>query len=102
MRILDFKVSAQVLETNGDFSNIVSGTSGYLVARFTFSEEWSQCKKIASFVNGGKEYAAKLVNGKCEIPAEALTGKYFYVQVIGVKKDYKIKTNKLIVYQKEE
>lgn len=102
MRILNFKVDSQVLEQDGDFSDIVSGTSGYLKARFNFSDEWAGCLMIASFFNRGKEYACKLVNNECMIPDEALTDRYFKVQVVGVKRNYKITTTKLKVYQKEE
>lgn len=102
MRILTFKVSSQVLEPVGDFSDIVSGTSGYLKARFDFSSEWDGCLKIASFHNRGTEHAERLINDECIIPTEALTERYFKVQVVGVKKNYKIRTTKLKVYQKEE
>ena len=99
MREIQFKVAAQVLEVTGDVSNIVPGTSGYLEAHFDFSEEGADCVKVASFFSRGKEYAELVTDDKCVIPAEALTSRYFKVQVIGVKRDYRILTNKVKIVQ---
>lgn len=100
MRYLNFKVSAQVLEKDGDFSNLVPGTEGYLVATFEFSEEWSGCVKVASFFNRrGEEYAERIINNRCKIPSEVLKDRFFKVQVVGQKQNYKILTDKLKIRQ---
>ncbi|MCD8155137.1 MAG: hypothetical protein LUF78_10745 [Clostridiales bacterium] len=99
MRTLEFKVTAQQLECDGDFTNIVAGTSGYLQAHFTFSDEWNGCTKAASFFNNGIEHARILKNDYCIIPTESLTRSIFYVQITGKKSSYKIKTNKVKVKQ---
>lgn len=101
MRVLEFNVADQVLKPVGDFSNLVSGTSGYLKAKFNFSEEWIDCTIAVSFYSRGQEYAVILKDGSCEIPEEATARKVFYVRVTGVKKNYKITTNKICVRQKE-
>ena len=102
MRLLTFNVDSQSVhkDPNCDFSNIVAGTENYLRAKFTFSDEWRDCVKVASFWRGEKEHAV-LINGDgtCEIPPEVLTGATFRVSVIGQKQGYRITTNKIIVRQ---
>lgn len=100
MRILNFKVDAQTLSAEGDFSNIVAGTKNYLVAKFEFSEEWAGCQKVASFWNRGGEYPVKIERGQCMIPHKALTERCFKVSVKGGRIDgYRINTNKFKVKQ---
>ena len=100
MRILEFKVEAQILECIGDFSNLVQGTSGYLHASFEFSEEWKSCEKIVSFFDRkGNEYAVRAINNKCLIPKEVLDYRHFRMMVTGIKSNYKIVTNKIKVIQ---
>lgn len=86
MRVLEFKADKQLLQKDPacDFSNIAPGSSGYLIAKFTFSSnEWRDCAKAASFWYNGKEYAVLLKNDACVIPAEALVGRKFEVSVSG-------------------
>lgn len=101
MRILRFRIEKQrISKSYGcDFSGIVKGTSGYLIASFSFSEEWDGCKKAASFWRLGKEYPALIINGQCEIPKEALTWDNFQVSVTGVCDNFVITTNKITVEQ---
>jgi hypothetical protein len=102
MRLLTFNVESQCVhkDPNCDFTNIVAGTKNYLRAKFTFSDEWRDCVKVASFWRGEKEYAAVLnSDGICDIPPEALIGATFRVSVIGQKQDYRITTNKIVVRQ---
>jgi hypothetical protein len=78
----------------------VAGTKNYLRAKFTFSSEWRDCVKVASFWRGEKEYAVLLnSDGTCDIPPEVLPGATFRVSVIGQKQDYRITTNKIVVRQ---
>lgn len=102
MRLLAFNVESQCVhkDPNCDFTNIVAGTKNYLRAKFTFSDEWRDCVKVASFWRGEKEYASVLnSDGICDIPPEALTGATFRVSVIGQKQAYRITTNKIVVRQ---
>ena len=101
MRILEFIVNTQHIakDPNCDFSNIVAGTKNYLKAHFTFSSEWQDCILVASFWRGGKEHAALIQDGFCDIPPEVLTGRTFHVSVIGQKDDYRITTNRILVRQ---
>lgn len=100
-RTLTFNINGQQIakDPKCDFSGLVAGTVGYLKAKFTFSEEWNDCILVASFWRGNNEHAARIVNGECEIPSEALTGAIFKVSVTGKRGDYKITTNKVFVRQ---
>lgn len=100
-RILKFTVGRQIVSKypDCDFSGIVKGSEGYLMAMFVFSREWYGCKIAASFWSNGKEYAVPVQNGKCIIPSEALKGDQFYVSLVGIRKGYKITTNKFKVSQ---
>lgn len=101
MRILRFRVDKQKISKSYgcDFSGIVKGTSGYLKASFSFSDEWDGCKKAASFWRLGKEYPVLIINGQCEIPEEALTWDNFQVSVTGMRDNFVITTNKITVEQ---
>lgn len=104
-RTLKFIVEGQIIkpDPNCDFSDLVPGTEKYLQAEFSFSPEWSDYVRVATFWSPmGKEYPAQLlVNGKtCMIPTEALKRRIFKVQIVG--KDAsgkKMTTNKLAVSQ---
>ena len=104
-RILEFDVIKQRItrRKSCDFTKIVAGSSGYLRAKFYFSQsEWRGCKKAASFWLDNEEYGVLLdKNDTCLIPAEALAGSKFEVSVTGVRpnSDYRITTNKTKVKQ---
>lgn len=102
MRVLEFEVDKQLLQKapGCDFSNIVPGTSGYLHARFKFSEDWQGCIKAARFLYNGQEYATKLEDDFCEIPPDALAGWKFKVSVEGARPDgYRITSTTTTVKQ---
>lgn len=104
MRTLKFIVDGQTItqDPKCDFSGLVPGTEGYLKAEFSFSSDWRDCVKIATFHSMmGKEYAPQvLYQGKsCMIPPEALMRKVFKVGVVGKKGDLKMTTNKVAVSQ---
>lgn len=50
MRVLKFNVNGQILKADNkcDFDNIVAGSKNYLIAEFTFDDEWSKYKKLLS------------------------------------------------------
>ena len=104
MRTLKFIIEGQTIkqDPNCDFSGLVPGTSGYLMAEFSFSKEWKGLVKVAGFVSGDKEYEPKILeNGKtCIIPAEVLERTIFSIYVIGKKDGLTLTTNKVIVSQK--
>lgn len=104
MRTLRFIVDEQIIRKDPtcDFSNLVPGSKGLLVAEFSFTKEWDGCAKVAAFYSPlGREYPPRvLADGKtCVIPFEALEKRAFKVQVIGQKSDLKLKTNKVTVSQ---
>lgn len=103
MRTLKFIVNKQLIEKDPDcdFSGLVPGTSKYLQAKFTFSEEWNGCRKAVVFRNLiNKEFPVPLINDTCVIPAEVLVNKKFRLYVVGAKDNgYYITTNKAEVKQ---
>lgn len=101
MRTLQFKVTRQKLEKHGDFSEIVSGTKGYLEAEFLFSEEWNGLKKVAVFYRySDKEYPVPIVNRRCKVPEEVTESIAWRIKVIGQNENCRITTNKEEVIQK--
>lgn len=105
MKTLRFIVDDQIIRKDpncDDFSGLIPGSSGYVTAVFTFSNEWYGFTKVAAFYSPlGFEYPARLLydGATCVIPFEALKKRSFKVQVIGQKDDVKIKTNKVAVSQ---
>lgn len=102
-RVLEFEVSKQHLtrKRGCDFKKIVAGSTGYLRAKFYFSQsEWDGCRKAASFWLNNTESAVLLdESNTCIIPSEVLVGEKFEVSVTGVRSDYRITTNKTKVRQ---
>lgn len=90
MRTLEYSVKGQRLIKIGDHELLVSGTKGYLRAKFKFDHNWDDCIKVACFYNNGESYAVLLEDDECMIPKEALTNSSFEVSVEGRKKDYRI------------
>lgn len=102
MRTLEFNLKEQVLskDSSCDFSNIVSGTEGYLKAKFKFDKTWQGFGKVAVFVNLFTEYPALIgADGTCSIPPKALTSSKFEVFVIGKKDERKLISSSIEVYQ---
>lgn len=104
MRKLKFIVDSQTItaDPSCDFEGLVPGTDGYLQAEFTFSSEWNNCVKVASFYSAlGKEYEPQILeDGKtCVIPKEALAKRVFKIRITGRNKESTIVTNKLAIRQ---
>lgn len=99
MRILKFRINGQKLSKDGDFSNLVAGTKGYLKAAFNFSTEWDRCRKAAVFLKYGEPYPVPIINGICEIPEEISGQKHWKLYLIGERDGYRIVTNSEEVYQ---
>lgn len=78
-RTLLYKVKGQRLIPVGDHSGLVSGSAGYLYAKFEFDEAWTNCDKRVIFINGAVEYPARIIDGECRIPYQALTSSSFDV-----------------------
>lgn len=95
MRVLEFIADGQTLKKDPrcDFAGIVAGSRGYLRACFSFSKDWSGCKKVAVFSCNGKNYPAPLDYNMCEIPAGALTGTAVQVYLVGRRPGFEITTS---------
>lgn len=102
MRTLKFIVEGQTIKPDPecDFSGLVPGTDGYLLAEFVFSNEWASVPKVVAFYSRlGNEYQPQaLMNGNhCMIPKEALRKRIFKIQVLGKNG---LVTNRLEIDQK--
>lgn len=105
MRTLKFIIDGQLIkpDPNCDFSGLIPGTEGYLQAEFSFSPEWANCVKVASFYSVlGDEFPPQVLTDgtRCMIPSEALKNRIFKIKVLGKRNNYKIQTNKIEVEQK--
>ena len=103
MRPLKFIVNAQRIceDTACDFSAIVSGTSGYLKASFSFSAEWTGMVKVAEFrkLTSDEPVSVPIINNECMVPADVTGGDRWYVKVIGKRGDVLIPTGNCRVRQ---
>ncbi len=105
MRTLSFKVTGQALSKDAecDFSGIQARSSGYLVASFSFDNDWDELRKAAEFHksrNDDKAYAVLLGDDNtCFVPDEVTDGKSFYIHVVGRNDKTRIETNKVRVRQ---
>lgn len=105
MRTLRFTVNAQKITPDlaCSFSDIVSGTAGYLKAHFSFSSEWAGMVMVAEF----KKYSCDpplsvpVIRGECMVPAEVTGGKSWLVKVIGKRGDVILTTGNCKVEQEE-
>lgn len=102
MRTLSFTIEGQraMKDPTCDFEHLVSGSRGYLKARFSFNKEWDGYAKVAIFKKLLSEYPAPIINGECMIPGDALDYEKFTVSVIGQKKSgQRLTTNEVEVLQ---
>lgn len=89
------------MSRNGDFSNIVRGSKGYLKCGFNFvGDEWSKRKIVAVFSTKEiQEYAVIVLQNTCKVPDEITDSDYFKMELIGAKGTNRIKTNKILISQ---
>ena len=88
MRTLVFKVDGQKIYPNSlsEIGGLVAGTSGYIKARFLFSEDWKGCAKAAAFnlVDGTeREPSALDKENSCLIPKAVLEYHEFDMKLLG-------------------
>ena len=78
--MLEFVVNHQEIMRNDSFE-VVAGSRNYLVARFTFTEEWTG-SKTAVFGKDDKHYTMLIDDdNKCYVPWEAIQPPMFTVSV---------------------
>ena len=78
--MLEFEVKGQEIIRNDSFE-VVAGSRNYLVARFTFTEEWTGTK-TAVFGKDDKRYTMLIDdNNECYVPWEAIQPPMFTVSV---------------------
>lgn len=102
VRTLSFLIKDQIIEKDPDcdFSGLVAGTKGYYVAKFSFSESWTNYKKIAVFKNRSTTKFVPIINDMCQIPDEITTSLLYRVSVVGNTRDISIPTTETFVTQK--
>lgn len=88
MRTLVFKVEGQTIYPNSlsELRGLVAGTSGYIKAKFLFSDDWRGCAKVVAFNSvEGKEFEPKALDSEnsCYITEEALEYHEFEMRVLG-------------------
>lgn len=104
MRTLVFTVKNQIIQRDisCDFSGLVAGTTGYLRAKFSFSEDWNGCAKVAGFfLKDGTEFQPCVLDSdnSCFIPEEILKYHEFNVKLFGKKTNYTITTRPITIKQ---
>lgn len=102
MRLLRFCVVGQKLSRNpeSDFTGLIRGSKGFLKCSFSLSEEWKDCRVAASFWHYDKEIdAAPVIGGNCTIPDSVTDYRKFEVSLVGVRKGYRITTNRVKIEQ---
>lgn len=100
MRNLQFTVNGQRLSKDGDFSNIVKGTKGYLKCIFNFEgNDWIGYKVVAVFWNSKIEYAVPVLSNSCMVPDEVTDYSNFKMKLIGARDNCRITTNKVLISQ---
>ena len=100
MRYLDFVVDKQNIKKQGDFSGLVAGTKGYLLARFSFTSDWSRHRKVAVFTCRDGEHPVLLSGGVCQVPDEVAACGTFKVHVVGARGDDTIMSGRTTVIQR--
>jgi hypothetical protein len=88
MRVLVFKVDGQTIHPNSlsELHGLVAGTSGYIKAKFLFSDDWNDCVKVAGFESVyGEEFEPQKLDedNSCYIPEKALEYHEFEMKVLG-------------------
>lgn len=102
MRILRFCVDGQKLQRDpeSDFTGIIRGSKGFLQCGFNLSREWAGCKIAASFYRFDQEIdAAPVIGENCMIPDSVTDYREFEVSLVGVRKGYRITTNRVKIEQ---
>jgi hypothetical protein len=99
-RVLDFSVDKQKLSKTGDFSGLVAGSQGYLLARFATSSDWLGYIKAAVFTCEQGEFPERVIGGTCKVPDEAAACSSFKVHMVGRKGDTTIKSSRVTVIQR--
>lgn len=89
---LRFQVVNQTI-SRLDSNELVEGSSGFVVAKFIFSDNWDNLnKEIIIKTFGDEAVNIELIDDKVEIPTSVLQFPGFMFKVIGTKSDVTITT----------
>lgn len=81
-------------------TGIVAGSEGYLRAEFDLSEDYEGCKVYATFRDSsGDEWAERVVDGSCDVPAEVTGGRVWGMSLTAVRDGFRLDTNEVTVRQ---
>lgn len=101
MRTLQFTVEGQMLRKDGDFSNIIKGSKGFLKCRFDFlGRDLMDAKIIALFERNKKEYAVPVdIDGTCMVPDEVTDEPCYKLRIVGVRDNCRMYTDSVTIRQ---
>ena len=104
MRTLFFYVKRQIIQpySKDGLGGLVAGTEGYVRAKFNFSSDWDDCKKVVGFFSlDGEEFSPRVLDeeGCCMIPKEALALHEFNIVLYGRKDGYTIVSRPIKITQ---
>lgn len=100
-RLLSFVVEGLTIkkDPNSDFTNLISGTSSYYIARFLFDSSWKDMKKVAVFRSASVTKYVPIIGNICAIPDEVTASLIYRVSVIGKTEDTTVQTKEVVIRQ---
>lgn len=79
-------------------SDVYSDTIDYLTAEFTFSDDWSECDKVALFSHSGAVYKVPIENGMITADKHLnLSAGAWSVSIVGTSDSKRITTNTVLL-----
>ena len=100
MRNLRFTAAGMALSRVSPTAGIVAGSEGSLRAEFDLSEDYEDCNVYATFRDdSGNEWAERVVDGSCGVPAEVTGGRFWGVSLTAVREGFRLDTNEVTVRQ---
>lgn len=93
MRVIKYKVEAQLIKPTNSIKDIYAGTENYLELEFEFDKQWHDCVKAVIFDVNGLEQAVLLKNNKCQIPSEVCNQRFIRFYLVGKDNNSRIQTN---------
>ncbi len=94
---IPFTIKNQTL-TKTDLNQVIRADSkNYLVAVFSFSEDWAGLTKTALFSRNGVTFETELLGDKCFFPNDFNRAGVLTLTVVGAAKDTTIVTNGIVL-----
>lgn len=96
MRTIEFSVNQQRIKNKNSICHLYSGTNNYLRLKFDFDESWDGC---AIGISLGSKGIPKILDeeNSCVVPGEAFDETQLSFYLLGVKTDYKVKSEEFVI-----